>query len=96
MTHRRYVSFLDLRDSDEEWERAVKKNRHSFYPVCDGDPDRITGVLSAGDYFRLTQRDRQNVLSRAVRPPQLVPATVKADHLFRNMKKKTDPLCPGY
>ena len=88
MTHRRYVTFLDLRDSDEEWERAVKKNRHSFYPICDGDPDRITGILSAGDYFRLTQRDRQNVLIHAVQPPQLVPATVKADHLFRNMKKK--------
>jgi putative hemolysin len=88
MTHRRYVSFLDLRDSDEKWETEIRENRHSFYPICDGDPDRIAGVLDAGDYFRLARRDRQNVLSRAVRPPQLVPSTVKADHLFRNMKKK--------
>jgi putative hemolysin len=88
MTHRRYAVFLDLRDSDGEWEMIIKKNRHSFYPVCNGDPDRIAGVLSAGDYFRLSRRDRRNVLARAVRPPQLVPATVKADHLFRNMKKK--------
>jgi putative hemolysin len=88
MTHRRYVTFLDLRDSEAEWDAIIKKNRHSFYPVCDGDPDRITGVLNAGDYFRLARRDRRNVLARAVRPPQLVPATVKADNLFRNMKKK--------
>jgi putative hemolysin len=88
MTHRRYVTFLDLRDSDGEWETIIRKNRHRFYPICDGDPDRIAGVLSAGDYLRLSQRDRRNVLARAVRPPQLVPATVKADHLFRNMKKK--------
>jgi putative hemolysin len=88
MTHRRYVTFLDLRDGEAEWDAIIKKNRHSFYPVCDGDPDRIIGVLSAGDYFRLSRRDRRNVLTRAIRPPQLVPATVKADHLFRNMKKK--------
>jgi putative hemolysin len=88
MTHRRYVTFLDLQDDDAEWEKTIKKNRHSFYPLCDGDPDRITGVLSAGDYLRLDRRDRRNVLTRAVRPPQLVPVTVKADHLFRNMKKK--------
>ncbi|MDR1306718.1 MAG: hemolysin family protein [Treponema sp.] len=90
MTHRRYVTFLDLRDDDEKWETIIKENRHRLYPLCDGDPDRITGVLSAGDYLRLDQRDRRNVLARAVRPPQLVPATVKADQLFRNMKKKHD------
>jgi putative hemolysin len=88
MTHRRYVTFLDLRDSDEEWERIIRENRHNFYPLCDGDPDHITGVLSAGDYLRLARRDRRDVLAQAVHPPQLVPATVKADHLFRNMKRK--------
>ncbi|MDR0399419.1 MAG: hemolysin family protein [Treponema sp.] len=90
MTHRRYVTFLDLRDGDEDWEKTIRENRHDFYPLCDGDPDRITGVLSAGDYFRLDRRDRRTVLDRAIRPHQLVPATVKADHLFRNMKKKHD------
>jgi putative hemolysin len=90
MTHRRYVTFLDLRDGDAEWEATIRENRHSFYPICNGDPDLIAGVLSAGDYFRLGQRDRRTVLNRAVCPPQLVPATIKADHLFRNMKKKRD------
>jgi putative hemolysin len=90
MTHRRYVTFLDLQNSDEEWEKTIRENRHNFYPLCDGDPDRITGVLSAGDYLRLDRRDRRTVLAGAVRPPQLVPATIKADHLFRNMKNKGD------
>ncbi|MDR0668937.1 MAG: hemolysin family protein [Treponema sp.] len=88
MTHRRYVTFLNLRDSDEEWGRIIRENRHNFYPLCDGDPDHITGVLNAGDYFRLARRDRRDVLAQAVQTPQLVPATVKADHLFRNMKRK--------
>jgi len=87
MTHRRYVTFLNLEDGDGEWEKIIMENRRRFYPVCDGDPDRITGVLDAGDYLRLTQRDRRNVLARAVKPAQLVPTTVKADHLFRNMKR---------
>jgi putative hemolysin len=88
MTHRRYVTFLNLEDGDREWETIITENHHRFYPVCDGDQDRITGVLNAGDYFRLTRRDRGNVLAQAVKPAQLVPTTVKADHLFRNMKKK--------
>jgi putative hemolysin len=87
MTHRRYVTFLNLEDSDEEWEKIITGNRHRFYPVCDGDPDKIAGVLSAGDYFRLSGRDRQSVMA-AVKSAQLVPTTVKADHLFRNMKKQ--------
>jgi putative hemolysin len=87
MTHRRYVTFLNLEDSDEEWEKTITENRHRFYPVCDGDPDKIAGVLSAGDYLRLSSRDRQSVMA-ALKPAQLVPTTVKADHLFRNMKKQ--------
>ncbi|MDR1971339.1 MAG: hemolysin family protein [Treponema sp.] len=88
MTHRRYVTFLNTEDDDGQWEKTITGNRHSFYPVCDGDPDRIAGVLSAADYLRLDRRDRRDVMVHAVRPAQLVPTTVKADHLFRNMKKK--------
>ncbi|GHU71862.1 hemolysin [Spirochaetia bacterium] len=87
MTHRRYVTLLNLDDSEAEWEKTIIENRHSFYPVCNKDPDDIAGVLRSDSYFRLQSRDRKTVLARAVRPAQFVPITVKADVLFKNMKK---------
>ena len=38
-------------------------------------------------YFRLEDRGREPVMSHAVSKPYFVPETVKADTLFRNMKK---------
>jgi putative hemolysin len=88
MTHRRYVALLHLNDGDDEWEKTIIENRHSYYPVCGKSPDEVTGVLNAKDYLGLKQRDRETVLARTVRPAQFVPITVKADVLFKNMKKK--------
>lgn len=87
MTHRRYVTLLNLEDNDKEWQKTIIENRHSFYPVCNKNPDDIAGVLRSDSYLRLKSRDRKTVLARAVRPAQFVPITVKADVLFRNMKK---------
>ena len=47
----------------------------------------MTGVLNAKDYFRLSDRSRQSVLAGAVSPAYFVPETIKADVLFRNMRK---------
>jgi putative hemolysin len=87
MTHRRYVTFLNLEDGDGEWEETIIRNRHHFYPVCDGESDNIKGVLNTSDYFRLKDRDRETVLAQAVQGAHLVPRTVKANILFGKMKK---------
>ena len=49
--------------------------------------DNIIGVLKAKEYFRLEDKSRESVMRYAVRDPYFVPATIKADRLFRNMKK---------
>jgi putative hemolysin len=87
MTHRTNVAWLQLKDGDEEWERVVIENRHSFYPVSGDTFDDIEGVLSAKDYFRLQSRDRKTVMSGAVHPANFIPETVKTDVLFRTMKR---------
>lgn len=87
MTHRTELVLLWLEEDDEVWEQSIKGSRFSHYPICDGTPDNIVGVLSAKEYFRLPSRDRQHVMERAVRPAQFVPESVKADVLLRNMKR---------
>ena len=86
-THRTDVVILWLEDSDRVWEKTIHDSRHTLYPVCDGSPDKVVGILNAKDYFRLEDRARDSVLSSAVHPAYFVPETVKADLLFRNMKK---------
>lgn len=87
MTHRTELSLLWLCETDEEWEKTIKETRHTVYPVCDTSPDSIVGTLNIKDYFSLKNKSRENVLKKAVKPAQYVPETVRADVLFRNMKK---------
>lgn len=91
-THRTDVVVLWLEDDDATWDRIIHENRHTRYPVCDGSPDNIVGVLNAKDYFRLSDKSRANVLNSAMYPAYFVPETIKADVLFRNMKKTHNSL----
>lgn len=87
-THRTDVAFLWEEDSMEEWEKIIIENRFSYYPVCGETVDEIKGVLCAKDYFAL--KDRKNkklVMCKAVRAAHFVPESIKADVLFKQMKK---------
>ncbi len=87
MTHRTEVSLLWLDETDEEWEQTINESRHSIYPICADSPDQITGVLYTKDYLRLKDKSRDNVMKKAVQQTHFVPESVRADVLFRNMKK---------
>ena len=76
LTHRTDLTMLWLEDTDD-----------SRYPVCDGSPDRVVGVLNAKVYLREKDKSRDNIMCSALEPAYFVPETVKADVLFRNMKQ---------
>ena len=87
-THRTEVVLLWNEESDEEWYHTICDSRHTIYPICDGSPDNVVGVLNTKDYFRMESRSREEVMEKAVRPAYFVPDSVTADVLFRNMKAK--------
>jgi len=87
MTHRTDVSLLWMEESDEDWKRIITETRHAAYPICENSSDNVIGVLIMKEYFRLENQDRENVMEKAVTPPQFVPETARADLLFRNMKQ---------
>lgn len=86
-THRTEIALLWMDETPEEWAATIHENRHTFYPICEESVDNVIGVLNAKDYFRLDDKSRDNVLKNAVKPAYLIPETVKADVLFKNMKK---------
>ena len=87
LTHRTMVDMLWTEETDAEWEATIKETNHSHYPVCGDTADDVVGVLKARDYLKLTDRTRESVMKNAVSPALFVPLSVKADDLFREMRR---------
>ena len=87
LTHRTMVDMLWTEETDAEWEATIKETNHSHYPVCGDTADDVVGVLKARDYLKLTDRTRESVMKNAVGPALFVPLSVKADDLFREMRR---------
>ncbi len=87
-THRVDVTALGLEETEEEWKETILQSRFTYYPVYREDQDDIVGVLNTKDYFRLEDKNRENIMAKAVEKPYYVPETMKADVLFRNMKQE--------
>ena len=90
--HRTDVTMLWLEDPVDAWENTIFEQRHTLYPVCEGSADNVIGVLNAKDYFPLRDKTKENIIATAVHPAFFVPETIKADVLFRNMKKSRNSM----
>lgn len=88
-THRTDVSILWMEEPDE-WAKTIFESRHTMFPVCSETVDNIVGVVNAKDYFALQGKTDKKSLKGILRPPYLVPESVRADVLFSNLKKKRE------
>lgn len=91
-THRMNVNALYLSDDDKTWDKTIHDKRHTYFPVCGDSADHVIGILNAKDYYRLDDISRESVMKNAVSEAYFVPESVKADVLFRNMKKLKKPI----
>ena len=89
-THRTEITMLSTEDTAEEWEHTIHDSRHTMFPVCSDSIDKIVGVLNAKDYFRLDDKSIETVMENAVKSAYLVPETVTADVLLRNMRARKE------
>ncbi len=85
--HRSKASILWREDGIESWETTIKEKRHTLYPVCEGTVDNIIGILNAKDFFAIKDKSDDAVFDLAIHPAYFVPDSIKADDLFKNMKK---------
>lgn len=89
-THRTDITMLSKEESLEEWDEIIQNSRFSRYPVYGENVDDIIGILDAREYFRLEEKTVETIFEHAIKPAYFVPETVKADVLFRNMKKNKE------
>lgn len=90
MTHRIDVIFLWKEESVGEWEKTVSENEHTIYPVCGETVDDIVGTVKAADFYRYLRNNENNAgggIDGIIMNAFLVPESIKADELFRQMQQ---------
>ena len=85
-THRTDVVRLWIEDDMDSWKETIHNSRHTRFPICEGSPDHVIGVLNTKEYFRTADKSRENILRTAVHTPYFVLETTRADVVFKNMK----------
>jgi len=86
-THRMDVIALSDEDGIEKWDEIIRETYHSCFPIYSESVDNIVGVLNSKAYLRLEEKSLENVMEKAVKPAYFVPANLKADVLFKQMKE---------
>ena len=88
MIHRMDVVTIQVEDTFEDILNAIRESGLSRFPVYDEDIDDIVGVLNTRDFLLNAQIEVPKSLRDLLRPAYLVPETVQADALFRDMQKR--------
>lgn len=87
ITHRTEITMLFMEDDMSVWENTIHSTWFTYYPICQDTPDHVVGVLNSKAYLRLSDKSRENVLKEAVTPAYIVPESLMADVLFKNMRR---------
>jgi putative hemolysin len=92
MTPRTQLEWLDLRDSDEENRRKVRDTDYSHYPVFDGGPDQVAGIVEIKDILTSEMSGKPFDLKSLVRPAMFIPETATALRALEMFRKSGEPM----
>ncbi len=88
MIHRMDVVTIQVDETSDEIIQTIRDSGLSRFPVYDEDVDDIVGVLNTRDFLLNAQSKEPKTLRELLRPAYLVPETVQADALFRDMQTR--------
>jgi len=88
MVHRMDVVAIHVEDTDEEILQTIRESGLSRFPVYDEDIDDIIGILNTRDFLLNGQDQNKKPLRELLRSAYLIPETVQADVLFRDMQQQ--------
>jgi len=92
MTPRTQVEWLDLTDSEEENRRKIRESAYSRFPVVEGGPQHVVGIVQVKDLFTAVLAGRLFDLRAALGAPLFVPNTVTALRALEIFKKSGAPM----
>jgi len=92
MTPRTQVEWLDLSDTIEENRRKVRDSDYSRFPVFDGGPEQVLGIVEVKDLLTAEMSGAPFDLKRLVRPPLYIPETSTALRALEVFRKSGEPM----
>jgi len=87
MTPRIDIVWLDIADKAEQIREKLEASGYSRYPVCDGTPDKVLGVMRAKDLLLTLLAGQPVDLEGAVRDPLFVPESMLVIQVLEEFKK---------
>ena len=92
MSPRTQVEWLDVTDSEEETRRKISESPYSRFPVVDGGPQQVVGIVQVKELLATSFAGKPLDLRTAVKPPLYLPNTVTALRALEIFKKSGEPL----
>lgn len=86
MTPRTEVIWFDINDSRETVAKKVTEATFSHFPLCDGNVDKILGLIRSRDLLRRLLLGERFNLRECIVPALFVPETISALDLLERMK----------
>ena len=78
MTHHSDMVWLDVHDSPQQLLDKINAELYSVYPVCEGDLDRVLGVVTIKNLFHGNIGCDAFHITEQIEPAQFVPETLSA------------------
>ncbi len=92
MTPRTQIEWLDLDDPEEENRRKIRQSAYSRFPVVQGGPQQVLGIVQAKDLLALCLAGQPVDLRAAIRPPLYLPNTVTVLRVLEVFKTAGEPM----
>jgi len=92
MTPRTQIEWLDLQDDEQENRRKVRDSDYSRFPVFDGGPQQVVGILQVKDLLKAEMDCRPFDLKPLVRPAIFIPETATALRALEMFRKSGEPM----
>jgi putative hemolysin len=87
MTPRPEIVWLDINAPENEIRHLIHTSNHARFPVCDGDLDRILGVIRAKDLLFDCLEGQPFDIKSVMQDPLLVPETMQALQALERFKQ---------
>ena len=92
MTPRTQLEWLDLQDDPEENRRKVRESDYSRFPVFDGGPQQVAGIVQVKDILTAEMSGKPFDLKPLVQPAMFIPETATALRALEMFRKSGEPM----
>ena len=92
MTPRPDVTWLDIADEPSEILETLATSRHHWFPVIEGNAEKVLGAVAVRDLFAAVAAGRQPDVRAALKPVEFLPESLSLLLALEQLRKDEVPL----